>query len=614
MVKGLKVVSVENYLGVDTFTDNTETTPEQWVDALNVVVTPNGNAVPLRSPANFNDALTTTNKVLSASEYSRASGSLVIFDINASSGANVRTYAVSLGGVNTLLRSSQANSRWQSINVNDCLFRCNGSETIQYVTSLAEYAVGITAPAAAPTLATSAGGGTLVLNVGVTGSYGYRNSGTIHVGECSEVSSASGALTTGGCLKIDTVASSQAGVNGIVAFLSEDGGSVRYLVCDSDGNPLIYSNATGTITISADYNLNLNVQETVFNAPPPSGVTFMFKWGERVAFCVGRLIYYCGFDQIQIGVPYETVPPLNALAIPAKSEIAQCGIDTQIGALILSGADAYLAQGNPTDKIDSGVNTLQVTESLRQLKWGLGTRSPLTLKNTPWGSVWLDQNKHMQFWAWQGTPEPIAMGIWEDLESIQDDDAMLNLAEAQWFSLGKNAGFYALTASTSGSTNNRMWFVMIAKRGGQILVAPSISSITAQCITSATLDGEIHCYIGVTDRLREILDFDLQGAGWDEGTEIHFDFVTGNQLTNFNRFHSLRMDAVRPQDVTVRVQNIDETDSETVQMNDDGGAYFGLVDRYGVRHRVSMNFPTDDLYKREVKNLRLAHGQKARVI
>jgi hypothetical protein len=614
MVKGLKVLTVDGWNGVDTFTDSSETPPSSMIDALNVVVTPNGDAMALRSPANFNTALSTSNKVLSASEYDRAAGSVIIYDINATSGANVASYAVSGGGVNTLLRSTQAAARWQSVNVNDCLYRTNGVETIQYVTSLAAYAIGITAPASAPTVATSIGGGTLVLDVGVTASYGYRNSGTIHVGEASAVSAASGAMTTGGCLKINTTASAQTGVNGIVVFLTEDGGSVRYLVCDAAGDPVVYSNATATITISADYNLLLTVQETTFNAPPPSGVTFMFKWKERIAFCVGRLVYYCGFDQIQIGVPWETVPPLNALAIPAKSEIAQCGIDTQIGALILSGQDAYLAQGSPTDKIDSGVNTLQVTEPLRQLKWGLGTRSPLTLKNCPWGSVWLDQNKHLEFWPWQGTPSPLAVGIWEDLESIQDDDSILAIAEAQWFTLGKNAGFYALTASTSGSTNNRMWFVMIVKRGDQIVVAPSISSIAAQCITTARLSGEVRCFIGVTDRLREILDFDLQGAGWASTDEIYFDFVTGNELTNFNRFHSLRMDGTRPQDMIVRVKNLDESNSDTIQMDEQDGAYFGLVDRYGVRHRVNMEFPTDDLYKREVSSLRLAHGQKMRVI
>lgn len=615
MIRGAKIVPVEQWSGVDSFTDPEETPPEALVAALNVVVTPNNNVVALRSPANFNTALATGNNVLSASEYTRAAGAVVVFDINDSSGSNVHTYATSASGVNTSIRTGQANHRWQSLNINDCLYRVNGTETIQIASSFAVYLIGISAPASAPAVATSVGGGTLTLNVGVTGSYAYRRSAgsPAHVGEASAVSSASGALSLG-ALKIITVASAAAGVDGIVLFLPEDGGSVRYLVCDANGDPIVYANASATITLTADYNLNLNVQESAFNTPPPAGSTFLFKWKERVAYCNGRFVYYSGWDQIQIGSPYETVPPLNAIAIPSKAEIAQCGIDTQIGALVLSDRDAYLAQGSPTDKIDSGVNTLQVSETMRQLRWGLGTRSPLTLGNTPWGSVWLDQNKHIQFWPWVGTPEPLAAGIWGDLESIQSDDAILALAEAKWFTYGKNAGFYVLTASTSGSANNRMWFLMMMKQGGQLRVAPTISSIAAQTIAPALLSGAQRLFIGVTDRLREILNFDLAGAGWADGTTLYFDFVAGNQLTNFNRLHSLRLDATRPQDAIVRVQNIDQTESQTVQMSEDAGAWFGLVDRYGVRHRIQIAWPPDDLYKREVKSIRLNHGQKGRVI
>lgn len=615
MIRNSKTVQVPTFTGVDTWVSTSEAPPSAMVDALNVVVTPNGNVMPLRSPANVNTALATGNKVISASEYTRAAGAVVIFDINDSSGANVHTYATS-GGANTSVRTAQANARWQSLNVNDALFRVNGTETIQIASSFAVYTVGITAPASVPTVATSVGGGTLTLNVGVTSSYAYRRSaGNIpHVGEASGVSASSGVLSLG-ALKVTTVASAAAGVDGIVLFLPEDGGSVRYLVCDANGDPIVYANASATIAISADYNLNLNVQESSFNSPPPAGSTFLFKWKERVAYCNGRFIYYSGWDQIQIGSPYETVPALNAIAIPSKAEIAKCGIDTQVGALILSDRDAYLAQGSPTDKIDSGVNTLQPTETMRQLRWGLGTRSPLTLVNCPWGTIWLDQNKHLQFWAWQGTPEPLATGIWEDLDTIADSDTSLALAEAKWFSLGKNAGFYVLTALAGEAlNNNRMWLVMIHKQGGQLVVAPSISDIAAQCIAPALLASRVRCFIGVTDRLREILDFETQGAGWADGTQIYFDFVAGNQETRFNYLHVLGIDGVRAQDALIRVGDIDDTSTETVQMFEEDGSYFGRVERDGVRHRVSVNFPADDLYQRDVQIVHLVYGLKRRSI
>ena len=133
MIRGMKVVPVDEYQGYDTFTDAQEVTPSVWVDSLNVVITPNGNALPLRSPANFNTALSTGNKVLSNAEYDRTAGARIVFDINLTSGTNVATY-MTTGGANTQVRTGQADASFQSLNVNNCLYRTNGTEFIQYVT------------------------------------------------------------------------------------------------------------------------------------------------------------------------------------------------------------------------------------------------------------------------------------------------------------------------------------------------------------------------------------------------------------------------------------------------------------------------------------------------
>lgn len=624
MVKGLKGVAVTDWVGTDTFTDPEETPPEAFVDALNVVITPSGNIAALRSPANFNTALAFSNPVLSAFDYDRvvagASQPAIIFDINTSSGTNVRTYATSVGAVNTVVRSGQAAARFQSTNVNNNLYRLNGTEFIQIVPSLGVYAVGITKPAAAPSVSVVAGG-TLTMTVGVTASYAYRNATTGHVGECSATSSASGATTsTNGTLRVPTVASTQTGVDGIVLFLTANAGSIRYLVVDANGDPIVYANATANVDITAAFHLNMNVRETAFNAPPTAGATFLFKWRNRNVICGfptvpnHALLYYSGFDQIEYGVPWECYPPLNALALPNKSEGAKGGIDTPIGALILSEKNAYLLNGTPTDKVDSGENVLQVTEQLQSLGWGLGTFSPLTIQNTPYGTIWLDQNKQLQFWPWQGQAQPLAVGIWEDLATIQDSESILALAEGVWFQTGKNAGFYALTASTTGSTNNRTWIISIVRAPDGLRIRPAASSIAAQTVFTARINGKLRCFIGLTDRLREILDFETQGAGWPDGTEIYADLVAGNQLTNFNRLHSIRVDGTRTQDLLFRASNLNGTESQTLRMNEEGGSYFGLVDRYQTRHRIEIAFPIDDAAKREVKSVRLAHGLKVRVI
>ncbi len=421
-------------------------------------------------------------------------------------------------------------------------------------------------------------------------------------------------------LRIGVVASLQTGVDGIVVFLTQDGGSVRYLVVDTNGDPIVYSNATANIDYIAAFNLNYNVEETFFNNPPPVTGLNISSWKNRLLLTgfTGALtrqqIQYSGFDQIFYGQPWEAWPPLNIITIPSKSESMMGGIETAVGWLGLSDRDAYLLTGAPTDKVDSGENTLQITEQLRQLKWGIGTRSPLTLQNTQYGTLWLDQNKHLQFWAWQGTPEPVAVGLWEDLETILDTDAARAMAEAVWFQVGKNGGFYVLTASTASTTNNRMWFVTVMKTAQGLFIGGAPSDIAAQCITMAMVSGDNKCLIGVTDRLREILDFDTAGAGWPTATRLYFSLISGATLANYSTLHSLRYDGLNAKDVTVRACDLDGANSVTGNPRYEQSSFYSMLGHYGPQHKVTFEFPTDDVAKHDIKDVRLAHAAKPRVI
>lgn len=616
-------VVVKDWRGLNSWDHPAMLPPDTSPSALNVVVSANGNAMPLRSPANFNTALATSNRVLSGAYYDRSAGGLSVFDIQAVGSTNVATYVTSTA-TNTLIRSGQANARWQSVTVNNNLYRTNGTEIVQVVTSLAVYAVGITAPIAAAVI-TSTGGGSLVLTTGATVSYAYRNSGTLHVGEASAPSNNSGALTTS--LRVPVVASAQAGVNGIVLFVTEDAGSVRYLIVDTNGDPIVYPNTTHNIDLTTTYFLNANVEETAFNTPPPAGATHMSRWKNRIIYTgftaatTRQNIAYSGFDQIFYGIPWETVPALNIITIPNKGESMKGGIDTPIGWLGLSDRSAYLLAGTPTDKVVSGENTLQVTENLRPLGWQLGTRSPLTIKNTPFGVIFLDHNRHMQLWTYQGQPVEIAPGLRQDLATIQSTDAALAMAEAEWFQTGEDAGFYVLTASTSGSTNNRMWFLTMVQHAQGTLIAGAVSDIAAQSIFTTIVDGKMRCLIGVTDRLREILDFQTQGAGWPAGTQIYFDLVANNE-TLWSTLYALRWDATkdstarRPDpSIVVQVMNLDGSNSMTVRPRHQGsGTFAGIINRYGIRQKVRWNVPTDDSAHREIQNIHFTSVAKRRVL
>lgn len=616
-------VIVGDWRGLNSWDHSTMLPPDISPSCLNVVVSANGNALPLRSPANFNTALATNNIVLSGAYYDRSAGGLSAFDIQAISSTNVATYVTSTT-TNTLVRSGQANARWQSVNVNNALFRTNGSEYVQIVTSLAVYAVGITPPAAAPTVSVVAGGG-LVLATGVTVSYAYRNSGTLHVGQASATSGNSGACTT--TLRIAVTASTQTGVDGIVLFITQDAGSVRYLVSDVNGDPIVYVNTTHNIDITSAYYTNANVEETVFNAPPPAGATHISRWKNRLIYTgftaatTRQNIAYSGFDQIFYGSPWETVPPLNIITIPNKGESVKGGIDTPVGWLGLSDRNAYLLTGGPTDKVDSGENTLQVTENLRQLGWNLGTRSVLTIVNTPFGAFFLDHNRHLQFWNYQGQPTEVATGLRTELGTIQSTDTALAMAEANWFQTGDDAGFYVLTASTSGSTNNRMWFVTVVNRPNGLFIGGVPSDIAAQCVFTTIVNGKMRCLIGVTDRLREILDFSTAGAGWPSGTSLYFDLVANNESL-WSTLYAVRYDATinSPNDtpdpsVAVTVMNLDNSNAMTIRPRSLGsGSFDGLINRYGIRQKVRWTIPADDAAHREIQNIHFTSVGKERVL
>lgn len=618
MIRNAVLEVMDSSTGYNTFTDAESLAFTDLVDCLNVVVQANGNITALRSPANFNNIMApaTSNPIQSAEYYERIAGGQVVFDVLASS--SIATYTTG-GTTNTQLRANQANARWHSINVNDRLYRANGTEYVQYTTGLVSAtSIGITAPSAAPTVSIVSGG-SLTITVGRTVSYAYINQTTQHVGEASAASADSGASTDAAkTLRTAVTASTQTGITGIVLFISANGGSLRYLNTDVNGDPIIYANSTANIDISTTIYLNLNVSETEFNVPPVAGADFFFRWRDRLCLCgyttttLGAALTYSGRDQIAYGQSYECWPPLNIIPIPNKSERLRCGIDTAIGALCLTDRNAYLLNGTPTDKVDSGENTLQFTEQFQQLNWNVGTRSPLTIQNAPFGTIWLDQDKHLQFWPFRGQPNEIALGLRTDLATILDTDAARAMAEARWFSTGDQAGFYVLTASTAGTTNNRMWIVTMIKKGDALFIAAGPSDIAAQCLAVSRISGVVKCLIGATDRLREILNFSTAGAGWGTQT-IYCEMIAGNKIGGiFHTFATLSYAATRG--IAAQVKDFDSSNVEALTPDLQDGQYLSRVNRDGIRHRLRFVFPTDDGATYQLKNAVATHGRKQRSV
>jgi hypothetical protein len=188
------------------------------------------------------------------------------------------------------------------------------------------------------------------------------------------------------------------------------------------------------------------------------------------------------------------------------------------------------------------------------------------------------------------------------------------MAEATWYPFGDAGGFYVLTASTTGTTNNRMWFITMIQRGDNLFIAGAPSDIAAQCVAVGQFSGKWRAFIGVTDRLREILDFTLQGAGWSATQQIYCEFIMGNHQGNFTAFHHIRYDGTNAKDLTVQTKKLDNSDSRTHNPLVQDGSFFASIHREGTRFKLRFNFPTDDTAKREIKNMRPALKAKARLI
>lgn len=619
MLRHATLDKIKDWFGLNSFASTQNLDLGWWYSSSNIVVTNDGSAACLRSPANFNTALATGNPILSVFDYAKTTGNLILFDIK--DGSTVTTYSTT-GTSNTSVRTGQADARWKRLAVNDWAYSINGTEFVQ-TNGTNTYRVGIDPPTSAPTISIITGGAGALAD-GVTVSYAYRNSTTGGVSTASPASNDSGAGSNK--LRIAVAASGQAGVDGIVLFITQDGGSVRYLYVDASGNPVVNANTSGNIDINMSLLTNLDTltPETAYNTVPPIDAFFMFRWKQRLVLCDFRTattrqqLRYNSFETVFYGIPWECWWPTNAIAVPSKGDAARSGIETPVGALILGENDSYLLRGSLTDKVSAPEATVSVTEAIQPMNWSIGTRSPYTLKATPFGEIWLDQNKRIQIWNHDGFPVEAGLPIRNDLDAIQDTDAARNMAEAEWFQHGKQGGHYVLTASTTGSTNNKLFIITAYKdpEKGDMRFACGVSDIPAQCLAAAKVSGRKRLFAGQTDRLREIFDLDTQGAGWSSSQARIFKTIAGNNV-EFCYWHSLKFDATSIKGLTLICANLDGTESQTIELEQDtgaGGAYYGLIDAYGYRKVFVFSFSSDDTQKRVIQNFRVAYGPKRRLL
>jgi hypothetical protein len=627
-VRNLHQESIDNFTGLNTIDDAVNLTPNEWIEASNVIVSASGSATALRSPRTLSDnTLTFGTSPSSIFNADFNATGIVFVDVVTAAGPNQTTTYTMLttGSTNTLgsIRTGQANSKWKRLMVNQMAYGVNGSEAIQISSSPYNiYKIGIDAPAAAPAVSAVAGGA-LTLNVGVTVSYAYRNSATGHVGKCSAASANSGPIGGGTpTLRVATVASAQTGVDGIVIFISTDGGANRFLVIDAAGAPIVYANATANVDFIAAFLLDTNTQESAYNARPSDLANQIFQHQGRV-FLLGytatatlSTINYSGQESIGIGLPTESYPPLNVIAVPARGEIAQCGISTPVGAFILSDHDAYLLQGTVSDITVSSQNTLSASYALNQFQWGLGTRSPNSLAATPYGTVWVDQHANIQLWPFAGKPQEIGRPLRGTLKNVATSAGSLSAVEGVFFK-NKEQEYYALKITAGSVTLIIIGFHYDAVTG-ELSFSYGVSDIAPSCLAVNVFSNTqrtIRLLMGTTNGVQEILDLDTAGSGWSSSQSLYFGVMTGNFKgnQNFNHLHSIRFDGAY-HDTEVQVRKTDDSQNEAVVTEVQDSTDFALLDRYGVHHKMRFTFPKDDTVRRDLQNLRISYAAKGRVI
>lgn len=645
--------TINRFKGLNSYDHLEDLAPDTWLASLNMSVSAKGSAEVMRSPKGFNTALSTTNPIISMADYENPFEARLLFDINLSSGSHVATYKIENDLSNTSLRTNQSSLPWVSLVVNGQLYRVNKNEFIQHTApnnttwfTWDVFVNGITAPAAAPTIAYTGSGGTGQINNGIQVSYAYMNSRTGHVSQPCPISNRLGASAVNDEINVPVVASAQHGVDKLVFFFTLDGGSQPYLLIDSSGDPVTKANTSTTYTFDVGtLAWDTLTPEPIFNYTPPAGASFMFQWKSHILLLgfdgTGTIpatnVVYSGLESCYIGNPSESWPPLNQLSAQTKGELMGGGIATQLGALMFSDKDAYLLAGFPSDKTSGPEASTAVSEVLDPLNWGLGTRSPRTIRNTPFGTMWLDQGLRWQLWNGSGFPDEMGIPLRAELSNL--DLTTLNTCEAQWYQFGKDGGVYVMTGKDTVSGKYKLYFLTLFKdpKTGQLLSGYGISDITSNSLIPVLYLGKVLLFMGGTDQVKTIFSPDQAGDGWPGGTSIYFDMVVGN-ANNYQYFHSISIDGEGlPLDVngnltkvTISIRDIvKDANGDTVpeaignartltlsaaDAEDDATAY-SLIDEYGRRKVIRFAFDsTVDNLLRQIKNIRVFYSPSKRLI
>ncbi len=262
-------------------------------------------------------------------------------DINGSSQAVV--YKRVIGTDNSfvsIFTDTGSSTAFDFVVSNNTIYFSNGSTARKWDPTNGLSNWGITAPAAAPVVATVAG--TLVANIGYQYVVCYHNSASGHVSSPSPKSAVIVPATQG--VQVTLVAAADAQVTGIKVFRTTDSvatGTNGATFLEITSSP--FTNTNQNITDNtADTALNISsiAPTPTFNDPPPAMQALVYFSGRVWGFS-GSKVFFSGLEEIITGTPEEAFPsgtagnfwrfdqPVQALAVagdvPNQTLVIFCG-------------------------------------------------------------------------------------------------------------------------------------------------------------------------------------------------------------------------------------------------------------------------------------------------
>lgn len=243
-----------------------------------------------------------------------------------------------------------------------------------------------------PPVSVSGAAGTMTATAGYQYVFCYGNSNTGHISSPTPPSLSTGVFTNKASVSITLTASNDPQVNQIRLFRTTDGGGGTYFELPTSP----YPNTSGAVTDSAaDASLQItSIAPTATFNDPPTPIRGPVYFSGRIWGFTGNKVWFTGLEEINQGVPEESMPsgiggnfwafdePVQGLGVAGSGSAQTLGI--------LCGGRLYGITGNTLDTFR------RFLVSNRR-----GCRSLTTIASLGGMVAWLDSSN--QIWATDGS-------------------------------------------------------------------------------------------------------------------------------------------------------------------------------------------------------------------